>query len=367
MKNGVLRPRSGFTLVELLVVIAIIGVMVGLLLPAVQAAREAARRMQCGNNLKQLTLAFHNYESTYKFLPPRMTGTGNYWTDRDNVGTNSVRMSGWVAALPFIEQGALADQINSPQTYDGVTYNPGGPQPGDNPPYRPWRATISALLCPSDGAILNKAENNAGRNNYRFSMGDSISRTWARDGNARGPFDHMRGIGLGAVADGLSNTAALSERLFGNQPINVKQGSSPGHIETGGGVVIPGLCLASVNPTASNEYIASPAPVNWGGRIWANGMPFRVAFNTVIKPNGPSCTGNNSSETGNPLIPPSSNHPGGVSVSMLDGSVRFVSDSIDTGDLSQPERAGNVGGRSPYGVWGAMGSKDGGETVNQQQ
>jgi len=95
--------RNGFTLVELLVVIAIIGVMVGLLLPAVQSARESARRMSCGNNLKQLGLAFHNYHDTYKVFPAGLTGTNS------GALSNGGRLSPFVGLLPFIEQQPLMD------------------------------------------------------------------------------------------------------------------------------------------------------------------------------------------------------------------------------------------------------------------
>src|SRR5688572_30960382 len=108
---------SGFTLVELLVVIAIIGVLVALLLPAVQAAREAARRSSCSNNLKQLGIALHNYHDVYNNLPYRM--------GRPTAINRS--MSGFVSLLPFFEQKPLSDTINSPQTYNGTNYDPYGP------------------------------------------------------------------------------------------------------------------------------------------------------------------------------------------------------------------------------------------------
>jgi prepilin-type N-terminal cleavage/methylation domain-containing protein len=136
-------PRRGFTLVELLVVIAIIGVLVALLLPAVQAAREAARRMQCGNNLKQLGLAVHNYHDTFLVFPPQMM----------NVDTNNDRRWGWGAVtLPFIEQKALWEQISSnggKQIPVASTLIGGVPL---------LRSRLAAHLCPSDntGVYLNQ-------------------------------------------------------------------------------------------------------------------------------------------------------------------------------------------------------------------
>ncbi len=120
------RQRTGFTLVELLVVIAIIGILVGLLLPAVQAAREAARRMQCTNSLKQFGLALHNYASTYKRFP---AGSGG--TQAGNPNGNNSRINAMVGLLPFIEESALYNMIQSPQTFGTVTYQPGGPAPWD--------------------------------------------------------------------------------------------------------------------------------------------------------------------------------------------------------------------------------------------
>ena len=124
--------RAGFTLVELLVVIAIIGILVALLLPAVQAAREAARRMQCTNNQKQVGLALHSYHDVYKKLPPRIGGS--YWT-------NNWTPSGIMRLLPFIEQDPLYQQISSPQTYGGTTFIPFNVVSYDMN-YLPWKAKI---------------------------------------------------------------------------------------------------------------------------------------------------------------------------------------------------------------------------------
>src|SRR5688572_26703413 len=128
------RQSAGFTLVELLVVIAIIGVLVALLLPAVQAAREAARRSQCSNALKQLGLALHNYADVFKVFPPRRGGTGSS-TPPDNANQN--RLSAFIPLLPFIEQKPLADSIAAGGTYNGKTFPPNGPMVwhGSYPPF----------------------------------------------------------------------------------------------------------------------------------------------------------------------------------------------------------------------------------------
>ena len=362
------RAATGFTLVELLVVIAIIGVMVGLLLPAVQAAREASRRSSCTNNLKQLTLALHNYESTHKVLPARQTGTGAAWTGADHTNTNTRRVSGWVMLLPFIEQQALVDQISAPMTVGTTIYPAWGPSPQnpntDTPAYPPWRVQLSSLVCPSDANIQTKADNDAGRSNYRFSAGDSVSRTWSRDNPARGLFSGNvdKGFPLSAVTDGLSNTVALSERLFGQDTLMIKQGISRSTIPNDGTAVSPLQCMTSTNPLNPREYATAGA--NWSGRRWANGLPVYNGFTTVLPPNSLSCVGGTNQDTVNVVLPPTSNHPGGAVVSMADGSVTFISDSINAGDPSQAERAGVGGGASFYGVWGALGSKAGGESVS---
>jgi prepilin-type N-terminal cleavage/methylation domain-containing protein len=359
------RSVRGFTLVELLVVIAIIGVMVGLLLPAVQAAREASRRSSCTNSLKQLTLAMHNYESTHKVLPARMTGTGVAWTGADNANTNTQRASGWVMLLPFIEQQALSEQIQSPLVVGTITYPAGGPTPNSNTPaYPPWQVQLSSLICPSDPNSGNKAAADAGRSNYRFSSGDSVSRSWARDGNPRGLFAGFvpKGYSFAAITDGTSNTIALSERLVGQDVVMIKQGIARMFLDTATTAISPILCVTSVNPLNPREYATAGA--NWSGRRWANGLPVYNGFTTVYPPNSVSCTSGTSDDTSNIVLPPTSNHPGGAVASMADGSVSFISDSINSGDPSQPERAGVGGGGSPYGIWGALGSKSGGESVS---
>ena len=147
-----IKRRRGFTLVELLVVIAIIGVLVGLLLPAVQAAREAARRMSCSNNFKQIGLGLHNYESAFKNLPMNMGGSLHSPGGGDNT-SNRGRLSWMVGTLPFMEQQGLWEQISNPlQIPGGVLYPPMGPVPFRTN-YNPWVTQVPGFRCPSDPIV----------------------------------------------------------------------------------------------------------------------------------------------------------------------------------------------------------------------
>jgi prepilin-type N-terminal cleavage/methylation domain-containing protein len=182
------KLRTGFTLVELLVVIAIIGVLVALLLPAVQQAREAARRMQCTNNLKQLGLALHNYHDTYGMMVYRKGGTG----DCEGANCNHYRRSGFVSLLPFMEQGALWDQIQSGWT----TGPPEGPE-GWNAGWEGWREAPKMLACPSDNGVPTQP---GPYHSYGFSLGDQIGNN-RDDQDVRGLFSAIRGARFSDIVD----------------------------------------------------------------------------------------------------------------------------------------------------------------------
>ena len=348
--------NRGFTLVELLVVIAIIGVMVGLLLPAVQAAREAARRMQCGNNLKQLALAHHNYESTYKMLPARKGGTEGF--DGPS-GSRNRLCTGFVGILPYIEQQPMYDLIQAGDPANGIA--PGGRTAWEG--WVVWDNSPASLRCPSD------PNNIAGgrRNSYAFSVGDQAE--GIRDGQVnRGVFAYRRNVLFRDIKDGLSNTILMSERLIhsdyaGEQP-------SPAGFQAldyvVGSALVPGVhnSPALCRTVTLGRWYAEGTPVNnhWG-RHWVDGQSHRVSFNTILPPNSPTCFDRGSwADQQGMVLPPVSRHTGGVNVALADASVRFVSDSINAGDANMPAPLGEVSGPSPYGVWGAMGSKGGGES-----
>ncbi len=349
--------KSGFTLVELLVVIAIIGILVGLLLPAVQAAREAARRMQCSNSLKQLGLALHNYESAHKRFPARKQGTqlAGHATAAANRDHNSLRVSGFVALLPYIEQTAMATLIAS----GDATTAPGGPRgwlgwPGV------WDQVPSTLVCASDSYVGTRTD----MSSYRFSVGDQIDNNRDRD-DLRGVFPRRFGSKFAFITDGTSNTVAMSEHLRGDYA----QGSNPQPF-IGFGMVMgipvrtnPGACLQTY---ANGMYINVANAKSRMGRIWHDGQSEINAFTTIVGPNGPSCSEdiNVNADTAHSIIAPSSNHTGGVNAVYCDGSVHFISDSIDTGNLNSVTNwSGVPQGPSPFGVWGALGTKSGGEAV----
>lgn len=350
------RRWSAFTLVELLVVIAIIGILVALLLPAIQAAREAARRSQCTNNLKQLGVAVHNYHDTYKVLPFRQGGT------ESGPVNNGGRLSGFVGMLPFMEQASLFDMIKNGgvATHTGGTtdYPPGGPVPWDGG-FIPWQQRIPGLLCPSDpGQQLRLTGIQPA--NYCFSTGDVATRNeWTE---TRGPFGGRGArpcFNFSMIADGLSNTIALSERCVVVASNKIKGGvlHNLGGIESNSQQPIN--CLTK--RAADDTYVAGSTLWGAAGTRWADGATGFTHFNTILPPNSP--TRNDAVWDGNAMFcPPTSYHPGGAMGLMCDGAVTMISDSIDTGNLAVTMNRG-ITGASPYGVWGALGSKDGGESV----
>ncbi|MDR0869474.1 MAG: DUF1559 domain-containing protein [Planctomycetaceae bacterium] len=364
-----MKMRTGFTLVELLVVIAIIGVLIALLLPAVQAAREAARRMQCTNHQKQIALALHNYHDAYDSLPAQGSPLMGGFVSYDHyAGLNVI-----VSVFPFLEQQARfeAIKIKAEQRRDG----------GDvwalfftGPVYE---ETINAILCPTDPNKETKSDHaNNAKISYMFSLGDGSGKIDAsmrvylavgwdpttvanecEPGTKRGLFHLEDWKNLSACTDGTSNTIAVSEAALNitrYDDLRVKGGTYSGaDMSPGDRYVTPAACYTAISPTDRNR-------LKGGGDIWRthffqDGRTWN-GFHTITPPNGPSCTAYTSEAT----YSASSYHPGGVNGAYADGSVHFISETVDYGT---PTAAMPFDGSpSPYGVWGALGTPGCGES-----
>jgi prepilin-type N-terminal cleavage/methylation domain-containing protein/prepilin-type processing-associated H-X9-DG protein len=388
MRTGSYR-RGGFTLVELLVVIAIIGVLVGLLLPAVQAAREAARRMSCSNNFKQIGLSIHNYHSAYDKLP--MQNGGTY--DRGQGGDfhNRWDLSPLVGLLPFLEQQALWEKIANPLAVnrDNTTKNPPFPAMGPVPwheNYQPWLTQVPGYRCPSDPTKPTATQ--VAFTNYATCTGDAMFEQqhagMRDDGTAepsggwgevdagrwsRGMFRARHFTGFNDVLDGLSNTIAMGEIVVGNgtreiigDVVNLANGDDS--------VNLPPNTWATngtVDP-ARPQFYADTTPVdtnlNHGrGRRWSDGRPQYTTFTTIRPPN----SYNIARWEGNfGIFSAASRHQGGCHVLMGDGAVKFVTDSIEAGNQSTVSYSSanpQPGKKSPYGLWGSLGTKASKETI----
>ena len=384
--------RRGFTLIELLVVIAIIAILVSLLLPAVQQAREAARRSQCQNNLKQLGLALHNYHSTYKSFPPACGGTqrrcgggGVPTAERGNCS----RASGFIGLTPYLDADALWNRISKPHTDDnGRVWQAMGPFPWQGN-YEPWHTQLAVLLCPSDGAaVQQRADTNYafcwGDNPYSAAnggFGDRNNNNFQTIGAARGMFRRSRGDndrgrthGLRAAKDGTVSTILIAE--IGRHDESLRfQGTAAfgmGDIETDPYTTCwtdvedpqnPGFYLGSVD--TGNGGATRPPRNGMRGGQWNDGLPRFTGFITMFPPNGPSCDEGQGGFSPQ-IMSAGSNHSGGVQVVMADGSVSFISETIDTGEAKSTSHVIRQGAHnnSPYGVWGALGTRSSGELVD---
>ena len=351
--------RRAFTLIELLVVIAIIAILVALLLPAVQQAREAARRTECKNKLKQLGIALHNYHDVYRCLPMASGRNG---------GAGGRRQSGFIGMLPFIDQGPLFEliktggvnaSVNGNTAYHGFSF-----VPWDNN-HKAIRTNLPALRCPSDSTSTE--QRNRGKTNYMFSRGDTSwdhNPPWNGNGGRgiRGVFlgGHDNGNSyarkLGDIIDGTSNTVAMGERIVAKRNGNtVSLGATAIGTPQSQYRTNASIALTRVN----QQGVYNGGTRRWAGTRWADGCPTFTGMTTILGPNKPSVT-QGTWDCHDGIFDPTSHHVGGAQVVLADGAVRFISDSIDTGNLSaaSPNR-----GPSPYGVWGALGSIDGGDTV----
>lgn len=331
------NARRGFTLIELLVVIAIIGVLVGLLLPAVQAAREAARRMSCGNNLKQVSLAVMNYESSHRCLPPS--------TVIDLAVTTTANNQAWGVhgrILPFLEQGNLASQVDLSRGWDNQMTLDG--------------MQVPVYACPSDPGSERVRDTGAGRPNlfpttYGFNFG-----TWfvydpkTRQGGD-GAFFPNSFLGMNAFTDGTSSTLMAAEvRAW---TYYTRNGGPPS---------------TAIPETAADVLVAAQSGAEFkkgtGHTEWTDGRVHHTGFTSTLTPNTRVVLQQDGNEydvdynswqegrhgkDGNPTfaaITSRSYHSGIVQVTLMDGSVRGIAETVD------------------LGTWRALSTRNGGEIVD---
>jgi prepilin-type processing-associated H-X9-DG protein len=347
-------------LVELLVVIAIIGVLIALLLPAVQAAREAARRMHCTNNLKQLGLALQVYHDAMKSFPASRTNLkGGATTSWGPAG-----WSGLIALFPHIEATARYEEILNGTVTDS------------------WNSPVCmhekfvAFLCPSDpsdplsSGVADDPNPATARTNYGFCRGDGM---WDAD-NAippsvygdirnRSVFNPLAFKGMESITDGTSNTIAMGEF------VKAQSGNS---LMVKGGIVVyafPDIRIAGNARLCLTATTDGVTLLNTGGFSQPNvrfarghrliyGSLLINMFQTLMPPNSPSCMSGDS-DTVWGIYSSSSFHTGGVNAVLFDGSVMFISDTINAGGTNSRQVES---GPSMFGIWGAMGTPDSGES-----
>ena len=375
--RSVHAARRAFTLVELLVVIAIIAVLAALALGAVQRAREAARRMQCSNRLRQLGIANHNYHNDNQAFPPLQTGTstGGPFDWNGHINSSRHHLSGLVGLLPYMEQEAVYTRTRRRNfgpvpwvSYGGV-----------------WNVRIVQLLCPSDQERPWPPPGRIGYKNFFFSMGTTVKFNSWRDNSGvyqeiwRGP------IRIRDIFDGSSHTVAMTERLHANTDVwhdiaNIVTTPSIDGIEQGIGRRIPSelvlnayvrACWATADKYNGSRYDDDPSgnpegtmtavsPIHLGlggdhfiaGAYWPWGETYFNGVSTVLRPNGPTCV--SPSGAGAPrhswgTWTATSRHAGVINVLFADSSVKTIDNNID------------------LKTWWALGTRDGQEDLDQSK
>ena len=330
--------RRGFTLIELFVVIAIIGILLALLLPATRGAREAARRMSCSNNLKQLGLSLRNYHDNYQHLPAGASSGRRY------------EYSPVLAIARFIEASDVYSRIQEKRNQLGGAY----PELYDAD-FEPWTEGLFSLRCPSEPG----ADGPFATTNYAFCYGDQ----WTGLNDAqenRGVFSERRFTTFDDIIDGTSNTIMMGEIVVdagdrdarGVIVADVEIDGSLKDLSTGRiDPMRPRFVLPEVHLVATNR-----------GEHWADGSPAVSGFNTIAPPNHANYAIRDD-RFSDGIYAASSRHPGGCHILMADGAVNFITDSIDCGELAIE---GTIDVDPRLGLWGSLGSKSGQEIIEDE-
>ncbi|WP_144983060.1 DUF1559 domain-containing protein [Gimesia aquarii] len=337
------RSQRGFTLIELLVVIAIIAILIALLLPAVQQAREAARRTQCRNNMKQIGLALHNYHSTYKTFPPSAIYR---YPNIDNGGTTPLNFSWITMILPYFDQAPLYNSINFSQSF--------WPQLDGNG-NRIASTLLPQLLCPSDPGYGKANRHEVAWTNYAGAEGYD----WHRRQGHRlsGIFEILTPVGVRDCVDGTSNTIIVGEvSAHGHNTGAIRTGGTGNRRRGNDGVFRASLLATNSNGDVNVGPLLDPEGTPRGGSpataTWWRSSPF------AFQPTFLAAWGPNANWPGSGSV-----HEGGAFYLLADGAVRFISSNIDTGPwpattipLSDP-RSG--------GVWMALNTYNGTEILGE--
>lgn len=332
--------HSGVTLIESLVVSGLIGLLAALLLPAVQNAREAARRGACLNNLRQIGLAIQNYQSAFGVFPAAHWSSVTAGRTRSAAGPKNYSI--FAQLLSQLDQAPLYQAVNFEVPLAGPYHIMGGGRFawGHAVNHTVLATTLSILLCPSDGSGAGGGGWTGGTN-YRMNLGNQ------RFDKSQGPMSDARQVlSPAAVTDGLSHTVALSERLRGGTDTKILE---PRRVMIIGGHGAYYTSEESLADCLDQARLGAPRGFyTHAGLTWMVGDYSQTWYNHILAPNNahPDCLVGRNSLYG--FIAPRSNHPGGVHIAMADGSTRFISNTID------------------HQTWGALGSRSGGEILEKE-